>query len=69
MCSRASRIPHFPFGMAGDPTIGVQAIQASSKLHPHGFWLVEHIFERNGGPHPAVTKHKPNGCEGKDKKR
>jgi hypothetical protein len=46
-------ITHFPFGMAGNPTIGVQAIQAPPKLHPHGFWLVKDLFEGNGGPAPG----------------
>jgi hypothetical protein len=29
-------IAHFPLRMAGNPTIGPKAIQASPKLHPHG---------------------------------
>jgi hypothetical protein len=54
-------IAHVSLGMAGNLTRGVKAISAPAKLHPHRFWLVKDLFEGNGRPRPAVTKHNPNG--------
>src|SRR5258708_5236427 len=46
-------ITHFPLGMTGNPTVGVNAIQPPAQLYPHRFWLVKDIFEGDGCPAPC----------------
>ncbi len=41
---RSQNIAHFFLGMAGNPAIRLDSIQASPKLHPHGLGLVKNIF-------------------------
>jgi hypothetical protein len=50
---RQQNIAHFCLRVAGDPTIAVEPIQASPKLHPHRLRLVKDILEWDAGPAPC----------------
>src|SRR6266700_1976267 len=54
-------IPHFALGVADDAAIRLATIQASPELHPHRFWLIEDIFQRNGCSPPSSYETEPEG--------
>src|SRR6266568_2293022 len=58
-------ITYLSLGMADHATVGLKASYASPELHPHGFRLIEDIFQGDGCPSPGGNSPEPEGMRRK----